>query len=351
MLTQFSSFHTLSFINWPPRTHLSFLAKSSARICVLTHPNEYVTLVDGMTARIYTKYFCALAVALSLPNGQVWAAENVADNPTRTEKTISTETEETEPLWELGIGTAALNLSHYPAAAQNQTRSLPFPFLIYRGKYLRSDEKGYLRGRIFKSEKVELDFSFSGSLPVDSDDNAAREGMEELDWLGEVGSRLQVNLLETSDQSHSAKVDFVLPIRAVFSTDFSESPDYHGFKFAPTLVYENEILGNSGIDLKISVAAIFATEELMDYYYEVDTQFVRSNRSEYDADAGYLGARFGINIKRKFWSRTTAFLNTSLWNFTGSTNSDSPLSLETFNYGIVAGLKVSLYQSDERVRK
>ena len=88
----------------------------------------------------------------------------------------------------------------------------------------------------------------------------------------------------------------------------------------------------------------------MDYYHEVDAQFVRANRAEYDADAGYLGARLGFNIKRKFWSRTTAFLNASLWNFNGSTNSDSPLSLETFNYGVVAGFRVALFQSDERVR-
>ena len=34
----------------------------------------------------------------------------------------------------------------------------------------------------------------------------------------------------------------------------------------------------------------------------------------------------------------------------GSTNSDSPLSLETVNYGIVAGIKVALFQSDDWVR-
>ena len=103
------------------------------------------------------------------------------------------------------------------------------------------------------------------------------------------------------------------------------------------------------INFKISAAALFATEELMDHFYEVDAQFVRSDRPEYDAEAGYLGARFSFDMKRKFGSRVTGFLKTSLWNFTGSTNSDSPLSLETFNYGVVAGFKLALFQSDERV--
>ena len=295
-----------------------------------------------MTGRTVANTLAALVVGLTLPLGHIWAAEEMAENPTPTGKK--------KPLWELGLGGAGLYLPHYPAAAQNQTRFLPFPFLIYRGKIFRSDEKGFLRGRILKSEKIELDISFSGSLPVDSDDNDARSGMEELDWLAEIGPRLQVNLVKTGEPSRSARIDFELPIRGVFSTDFSESPDWRGVVFAPSVVYENANFSNSGINFTISAAALFATEELMDYFYEVDAQFVRSDRPEYDAEAGYLGARFSFNMKRKLGSRVTGFVNTSLWNFTGSTNSDSPLSLETFNYGIVAGFKLALFQSDERVR-
>ena len=88
----------------------------------------------------------------------------------------------------------------------------------------------------------------------------------------------------------------------------------------------------------------------MDYFYEADPQFVRSNRPAYDADAGYLGARFSLKFRRKIGFRVTAFLNTSVQNYTGSTNSDSPLSLETFNYGVVVGFRLALFQSDNRVR-
>jgi hypothetical protein len=226
------------------------------------------------------------------------------------------------------------------------------PFFVYRGKIFRSDEKGFLRGRIIKSKKIELDLSLSGSLPVDSDDNDARSGMEELDWLAEIGPRLQVNLLETGDRSRGARLDFELPIRGVFSTDFSESPEWQGIIFSPGLAYRNKNLSDSGVDVSMSAEAIFASEKLMDYFYEVDPQFVRSNRSAYDADAdaGYLGSRFSLKFRRNIGSRVTAFLNTSMQNYTGSTNSDSPLSLETFNYGVVVGFRVALFQSDERVR-
>jgi len=284
----------------------------------------------------------ALVVGLTFPVGHIWAADKTP--------TTSAPTEKTEPLWELGLGGAVVYLPHYPAAAQNQTQFLPLPFFVYRGKIFRSDEKGFLRGRIIKSEKIELDLSLSGSLPVDSDDNDARAGMEELDWLAEIGSRLQVNLLETGDRSRGARVVFELPIRGVFSTDFSEAPEWQGIIFSPGLAYRNKNISDSGVDVSMSAEAIFASEKLMDYFYEVDPQFVRSNRPAYDADAGYLGARFSLNFRRKIGFRVTAFLNTSVQNYTGSTNSDSPLSLETFNYGVVVGFRLALFQSDNRVR-
>ena len=295
-----------------------------------------------MTGRIFITTFDAVALALALvvgsalPPGDVRAAENKA--------------EKTEPLWELGFVAAGVYLPHYPAAEESQARFLPVPWRVYRGEVIRADERGMLRGRVVKTDRFEFDVSFSGSLPVDADDNDARSGMDELDWLGEVGPRVQINLLRTGNRERSARVDFELPVRGVFSTDFSDFPDWRGVVFAPSVAYRSRNFAGSGLNFELTAETIFATEELMDYFYEVEPRFVRAGRPEFDADAGYLGSRFGLNMKRKFGSRVTAFFNTSLWNFSGSTNSDSPLSIETFNYGIVAGIKLALFQSDTRVR-
>ncbi len=303
--------------------------------------------VGGLTDRTFTRTFGALSLALALvmgstmPFDQVRAAENKADKQIPAENT--------KPLWELGFVAAGAYLPHYPAAAESQARFLPFPWLVYRGEVFRAGERGLLRGLVVKSEKIELDISFSGSLPVDAEDNDARSGLPELDWLGEVGPRLQVNILRTGNQVRSARFDLELPVRGVFSTDFSDYPEWRGVVFAPSIAYRNRNFGGSGLTFEITAEAIFATEELMDYFYEVESRFVRPGRSAFDAEAGYLGARFALNMRRKFGSRVTGFLNTSLQNYSGSTKSDSPLSLETFNYGIVAGIKFALFQSDKRV--
>ena len=121
------------------------------------------------------------------------------------------------PRWELGAAVGAGILPHYPAADQYRMELLPLPYFAYRGKFVRSDDKGLLRGRVFLSDRAELDISLAGSIALDATDNRVRVGMPDLDWIGEVGPRLQLTLARISPD---AKVDLEIPVRAVFSTDF-----------------------------------------------------------------------------------------------------------------------------------
>src|SRR5687767_4626040 len=71
---------------------------------------------------------------------------------------------ETLPLWEAGVLGAVISAPDYPASNERQTVALPFPYFVYRGPIVRSDEKGLLRGRIFRSERAEIDISLAGSI-------------------------------------------------------------------------------------------------------------------------------------------------------------------------------------------
>ncbi|MDP6271590.1 MAG: MipA/OmpV family protein, partial [Alphaproteobacteria bacterium] len=168
-----------------------------------------------------------------------------------------------KPLWELGLMAGGGLLPDYPAAAQNHFQWLALPYFAYRGKFLRSDKKGLLRGRFFKSDRVELDVSLKGSFPADSEDNTARRGMPDLDWLGEVGPRLQITLARAA---RAAKIDLELPVRAVFSTDLSEL-SHRGFTFAPQLAYQHDGFGERDVNFKISLGVSFADQEMASYFY------------------------------------------------------------------------------------
>ena len=77
------------------------------------------------------------------------------------------------PQWEAGIGISALTIPDYRGADQSQFYVFPIPYLIYRGDVLKVDRRA-VRGVFFKSERLEVDTSFSGSPPVRSGRNGAR---------------------------------------------------------------------------------------------------------------------------------------------------------------------------------
>ena len=97
-------------------------------------------------------------------------------------------------LWELGVGIGALNAPHYRGSKTRVNFTLPIPYAIYRGDILKVDRDEGISGKIFKSERVNLDISLAGSLPVPETDESARAGMPSLDLLFEIGPELKYKL-------------------------------------------------------------------------------------------------------------------------------------------------------------
>ena len=252
---------------------------------------------------------------------------------------------ERKPLVELGLAGGAGYIPDYPAAGQNHFNGIALPFPIYRGDFIRSDSKGLLRGRIIHSENFELDVSLSGSLDADSDDNDARRGMPDLDYMAEVGPRLQWTFARAA---RWARMDLELPVRAVFSTDFS-SVEHRGFLVEPQLAYQHENFFDTGTKLKLGLSTIFADEDLQDYFYQVDVPFVTAVRPAYDGQAGYLGSRLRLLLLHPVGKRLRLFVAGELHSHHGAANENSPLYQEDFTYSAGTGLIWSFYQSDRRV--
>ncbi|MFZ1427615.1 MAG: MipA/OmpV family protein [Geminicoccaceae bacterium] len=247
------------------------------------------------------------------------------------------------PLWELGIAGGGGWFPDYPAAAQNHWQGIALPTFIYRGEILRSDESG-LRGRFLRGERVQLDVSLSGALPADSSDNKAREGMPDLDLMGEIGPNLRLILLREEDVS---RLDLDFGFRAAFTTDFS-GVDYRGLVFAPELSWKRLDLLRAGSRLRFGIGPIFASEPYMDYFYEVKPRYARDDRPAYRAKAGYLGTRLQGSYRMPVTERLSMVVGGRLEGFWGAANEDSPLFREKVNAAAVAGFSYSLYQSDAR---
>jgi MipA family protein len=204
---------------------------------------------------------------------------------------------EEKPLWEAGAGLALLHMPDYRGSDERRFQVLPYPYLIYRGDILRV-ERERISGHIFKTDNVLLDFSLFGNVPVDSSKNSARSGMPDLDPTFEVGPSLSITLLENREDPY--KLSLALPLRAVFSTNFS-SLHHEGWVFNPRLVFEKtDLIPKSGLNLGISAGPMFADSAYHRYFYSVEPAYATASRPSYDVRGGYSGSTLSLGLNKKF---------------------------------------------------
>ena len=250
----------------------------------------------------------------------------------------------TAPLWEIGIAGGGIYGADYPAADEKSMRALGLPYVIFRGDIFRIGDDSLARGLIIDDDFLELDISIDASFDADSDDNMARRGMPDLDYLFEVGPQARFDLGTVA----GGEVTLGIPVRAVFSSDFGRI-DYRGVIVDPELTYERQGLFGAKLGFSVSLGVAFAQERLHDYFYEVGPEFQTAERPVHDASGGYLGTDLTIGFARPLTDRLDVFAGTQLSFHGGASNSDSPLFRDRFNAAIGIGLTWSLYESETRV--
>lgn len=289
-----------------------------------------------MISRLYLVKFLAILL-VSVSHSHVMAQEQ-----------ISLE-DDMRPVWEAGLFAAAFNSPEYPAADQSQTNVIPTPYFIYRGETLRIGDGSIARAVAIDKSWYELDLSLSASFGSSSDDNVARAGMPDLDFIFELGPQLKLRLSKFVFEQHGRGELFLnLQTRAVFSTDFS-GIDHRGYVFQPDLRYRQKGWLSEKTALSISVSPTWASEKLHDYFYQVDQDFVTAQRQVYDAKGGYLGTRLLVSVSFDATDNIRMFIGGSTSMHAGAVNEDSPLFLEKNTYSVGLGLVWRLWQSEEKV--
>lgn len=252
-----------------------------------------------------------------------------------------------QPRWEVGFGFAAIHSPDYRGSNESRDYLLPLPYIVYHGDILNMDRHG-IYGRLVDAERVRLDVSFDAGVPVDSRKNAARQGMPDLDPVFEVGPSLEICIWNRC--SAERVLQFRLPLRAVFSTNFS-SVDSRGGIVNPHLNIDFKNVGSGpygGWNLGASLGPLYATERYHDYYYQVDPVYATATRPAYDAKGGYSGTRLTLAASKRFrrvWFGAFARYD----DLSGAVFEDSPLI--RIRHAFMAGFGVSwvFAESSERV--
>ena len=250
-----------------------------------------------------------------------------------------------DPLWEVGLVTAAFSGPAYPAADDETTAAFLSPFVVYRGDIFSVGDEGALRALAFANDTVELDVSLGASLPADSEDDADREGMPDLDFLFEIGPQLIWHAAHNDFKRWRGAFDIKLRARSVISlVDF----DTHGFLFEPTFVYELKSKTRRHLSWQADIELLYGNKRLNRYFYEVADGFARASRPQYDADSGYMGAEIGVGLSYPVNEKLRFFVGGNVELYNGAANQDSPLFKQDVAYSGGMVLVYSFYESEAR---
>lgn len=206
--------------------------------------------------------------------------------------------EEEDSLWDIGIGVTSMTIPDYNGASHATTYTLPFPYFVYRGRYLKVVD-GRLRAQLFSTERLFLGLSTDGTPPAKSDRNPARAGMPDLDALGEIGPTLEFDLYGASGLPHRLYLN--IPLRAAFSTDLN-SLDHAGWIANPGVVYK---YNRSHWRVSTAASLLYGDQHYHDFYYGVAASYANAIRTEYDAQGGFGGFRWSGSLtyrKGQFWT-------------------------------------------------
>jgi len=249
------------------------------------------------------------------------------------------------PLWEVGAGVAVIDFPHYRGSNERESYLLPIPYVVYHGDFLKIDRQR-VRGQLFQSDKIELDVSLNGSVPVRN--NGARQGMPNLDPTFEIGPSF--NILLHRAVSEIAEVELRLPVRAVIGSDFSYLRSV-GWIFQPLLNLDvKDAFDQAGWNLGTAIGPIFTNRRYNQYFYGVETQYSRADRPAYNAKGGYAGTQFVIAMTKRFptfW--VSGFMKLDM--LQGAVFEDSPL-VKTRRYATVGFAIAWIFsESSEKVEE
>ena len=188
---------------------------------------------------------------------------------------------------DFGIGVGALHFPIYTGAAESRDVILPFPYIVVHSQFLDVD-RNRIRGKLLKSDDLSVDVDFAGGVSVNASDTRERQGMPDLDWVGEAGPALRYHIWRSDDHEG---IDLVFPVRVAASV---HALDFHhrGYTAGPRVDWHKPMsMQGDTLTVDSSLTAAFFDKTYADYYYSVSPQYATPTRPAYAAPGGYAGWR------------------------------------------------------------
>lgn len=223
--------------------------------------------------------------------------------------------------WIFGAGVGGvIGVPEYIGSDETRNVLLPLPYISYNGPRLRISRSG-ITGKLFNSDKWFLSLSFSGAIPVDSKDNQARAGMEDLEAVIEYGPSLKYFFQGQDDSDRALYFDFNFREARTLSFDTLK------INASPSLVWRSKLdqsVFGGEVKLTSQIRWEFVSDDYAQYFYGVTAKDVTANRGFYAADGGYAGYRINNSVR---WQKDDVVFSffVGYANISGASFADSPL--------------------------
>lgn len=219
----------------------------------------------------------------------------------------------------VGIG-SAVGVPEYIGSDETRNFLLPLPYISYNGPRLKVSQSG-ITGKLFNSDKWFLSLSLSGAIPVSSDDNAARAGMEDLEAVFEFGPSLKYFFVGNDNADDALFFDF--NFRQARTISF----DSLGINASPSLVWRNKLTSEFfGGELKFTsrLRTEFVSGTYANYFYGVTQRNVTDFRQAYETKGGFAGYRVNNSLR---WQKDDIVVSMFIGyaNISGAEFANSPL--------------------------
>lgn len=247
------------------------------------------------------------------------------------------------PLWELGAGLASLELPQYVGSDQRTRGTIPIPYFAYRGESIKISREA-LSGKIFERADLLIDLSGDFSLPVDSAENQARQGMQDIDFVAEVGPALRYTMLRNTAGHPTFGAE--IPLRAAFQSNLRYL-SYEGWRVNPRLRLQNYF---GPWRLAVTAGLYWNSKAYNQLYYGVSPDQANAQRPAYDVDSGYggWGLSASLSYRRDRWW-VGGFVR--WYDIHGASFADSPLVLVSSNAGFGLATAWIFAASPEKVAR
>lgn len=213
------------------------------------------------------------------------------------------------PLWQIDGSISAISIDAYPGSSYTRNLVLPFPNFRLNSPYLQTSGGG-VNARILNSDKLDIGLTMSGTLPTENKHLEVRSdrNMPDLDPTFEIGLGLKYVPLKNNDWEFKTQ----FPLRkatGIALKDQSELWRMHkpvdlGWTLSPRATLTRYIqVKDVSHEIDLEVGSRFATQQNMNYFYGVESQYALAGESAFDAKQGLVNnwVELGWVRKRDRW--------------------------------------------------